>query len=56
MLKKLNFETDNKEFIAYPWPDYKKYMSEDWFLDECYYCADKDVYFIPEERCNENLE
>lgn len=38
------------EYILFPWPDYQEYMEEEWFRDECYYCADKDVYFIPKER------
>jgi len=51
MPKKSNFDIDGKEYIAHPWPEYQEYMGEDWFHDECYYCADSDVYFIPKERC-----
>jgi hypothetical protein len=51
MPKKSNFEIDGQEFIAYPFPEYQEYMGEEWFRDECYYCADCDIYFIPKERC-----
>lgn len=40
------------EYIAYPWPEYQEYMGEEWFRKECYYCADKDIYFIPINRVN----
>lgn len=43
--------SNSSKYIAHPWPEYKEYMGEDWFLDECYYCSKYDVYFIPEERC-----
>ena len=39
-----------KEYVAYPWPDYQEYMDKDWFRDESYYDADKDTYLIPKER------
>ena len=42
------------KYIAYPWPEYQEYMGEEWFREECYYCADKDVYFIPVNRVNES--
>lgn len=37
-------------YVALPWPDYQKYMGEDWFLEESYYDANKDVRLIPKER------
>ena len=40
------------KYVAYPWPEYQEYMGEEWFREECYYCADKDVYFIPINRVN----
>lgn len=43
-------------YIAHPWPDYQEYMGEEWFRDECYYCADKDVYFIPKERVDASIQ
>lgn len=42
------------KYVAYPWPEYQEYMGEEWFREECYYCADKDVYFIPVNRVNES--
>lgn len=44
------------EYIAYHWPEYQEYMGEEWFRKECYYCADKDVYFIPINRVNTKEE
>lgn len=40
------------KYIAYTWPEYQEYMGEEWFREECYYCADKDIYFIPINRVN----
>lgn len=37
-------------YVALPWPEYQDYMTEDWFLEESYYDADKDVRLIPKER------
>lgn len=45
-----------KEYIAYSWPDYQEYMDKDWFRDESYYDADKDVYLIPKERVNASIQ
>lgn len=52
MCKKRNLDITPTKYIAHPWPEYQEYMGEEWFREECYYCADKDIYFIPEERCN----
>lgn len=42
---------DNRRYyVALPWPEYKEYMAEDWFLTESYYDSRKDVYLIPKER------
>ena len=41
---------NSDDYVAHPWPEYQDYMGEDWFLKECYYCSDKDVYFIPKNR------
>ena len=42
-------------YVALPWPEYQDYMAEDWFLEESYYDADKDVRLIPKERYNESI-
>ena len=39
-----------KNYVAIPWPEYQDYMAEDWFLEESYYDANKDVRLIPKER------
>ncbi len=44
-----------KTYVALPWPDYQKYMAEDWFLEESYYDVDKDVRLIPKERYDESI-
>ena len=41
-----------KNYVAIPWPEYQDYMAEDWFLEESYYDANKDVRLIPKERYN----
>lgn len=42
---------DNRRYyVALPWPEYQDYMAENWFLEESYYDAKKDVYLIPKER------
>ena len=38
------------KYVACTWPEYQEYMDKDWFLEECFYCAYKDTYFIPENR------
>lgn len=42
-------------YVALPWPEYQDYMAEDWFLEESYYDADKDVRLIPKERYNGSI-
>jgi len=42
-------------YVALPWPEYQYYMAEDWFLEESYYDADKDVRLIPKERYNGSI-
>lgn len=39
-----------EHYIAESWPDYQIYMEEEWFREETFYDADKDVYFIPVSR------
>lgn len=38
------------KYIAFTWPEYHKYMGENWFREECYFDPTKDTYLIPENR------
>lgn len=37
------------KYYLVKFPDIKKYLNEDWFLKESYFCAGNDVWFIPEK-------
>ena len=41
------------KYIAVSWPDYQDFMEYPGFREECYYCADHNIYFIPESMFNE---
>ena len=47
------------KYIAVEWPEYQIFMEHPQFREECYFCPDVDLYFIPEDLYNEvisNLE
>ena len=44
-----------KNYVAIPWPEYQDYMAEDWFREESYYDANKDIYLIPKNRYYERI-
>ena len=35
-----------KNYVAIPWPEYQDYMAEDWFREESYYDANKDIFYV----------
>lgn len=41
------------KYIAVEWPEYQIFMEHPRFREECYYCPDSSVYFIPEDLYNE---
>ena len=41
------------KYIAVEWPEYQTFMEHPRFREECYYCADANTYFIPEDLYNE---
>lgn len=41
------------KYICVEWPEYQIFMEHPRFEDECYYCPDSSVYFIPEDLYNE---
>lgn len=47
------------KYIAEEWPEYQIFMEHPLFREECYFCQDANLYFIPEDLYNEvisNLE
>lgn len=42
-----------KKYINVEWPEYQFFMDHPRFRDECYYCSDSNVYFVPEDLYNE---
>ena len=49
---KLNYAKMIK-YIAVEWPEYQIFMEHPQFREECYFCLDADIYFIPENLYNE---
>lgn len=41
------------KYIAVRWPEYQIFMEHSRFEEECYFCLDADIYFIPENLYNE---
>lgn len=41
------------KYICVEWPEYQIFMEHPRFEDNCYYCPDSSVYFIPEDLYNE---
>ena len=44
------------KYICVEWPEYQIFMEHPRFRDECYYCPDSSVYFIPEDLYDEVME
>lgn len=44
------------KYICVEWPEYQIFMEHPRFEDECYYCPDSSVYFIPEDLYDEVME
>ena len=42
-----------KKYINVDWPEYQLFMDHSRFRDECYYCSDSNVYFVPEDLYDE---
>lgn len=41
------------KYVAIEWPKYQIFMEHPRFREECYYCSDDNIYFIPEDLYNE---
>lgn len=41
------------KYISVEWPEYQYFMGHPRFRDECYYCPDASIYFIPEDLYEE---
>lgn len=41
------------KYICVEWPEYQFFMDHQRFRDECYYCPDANVYFVPEDLYDE---
>lgn len=44
------------KYIYVEWPEYQIFMEHPRFEDDCYYCPDSSVYFIPEDLYDEVME
>lgn len=44
------------KYVYVEWPEYQIFMEHPRFEDECYYCPDSSVYFIPEDLYDEVME
>lgn len=40
------------KYIKVDWPEYQGYMEHPKFREECFFCADDNSYFIPEDIYN----
>lgn len=41
------------KYICVEWPEYQFFIEHPRFEEDCYYCSDENVYFIPEDLYNE---
>lgn len=41
------------KYICVEWPEYQIFMGHSRFREDCYYCPDSSVYFIPEDLYEE---
>lgn len=37
------------KYFAVEWPEYQLFMDYPKFREECFYCSDSNIYFIPED-------
>lgn len=44
---------DMIKYISVEWPEYQIFMEHPRFREECYYCPDSSIYFIPEDLYDE---
>ena len=44
------------KYIAVEWPEYQGFMEHPRFEEECYFCPDSNVYFIPEDMFYEGFD
>lgn len=44
------------KYVCVEWPEYQIFMEHPRFEDDCYYCPDSSVYFIPEDLYDEVME
>lgn len=44
------------KYIYVEWPEYQIFMEHPRFEDDCYYCPDSSVYFIPEDLYSEVMK
>lgn len=41
------------KYIAVEWPEYQIFMEHPRFREDCYFCPDASIYFIPEDLYDE---
>lgn len=41
------------KYISVEWPEYQHFMEHPMFEEECYFCSDANVYFVPEDLYDE---
>lgn len=41
------------KYICVEWPEYQIFMEHPRFEEDCYYCPDSSVYFVPDDLYNE---
>lgn len=44
------------KYICVEWPEYQIFMEHPRFEEDCYYCPDSSVYFVPEDLYNEVMD
>lgn len=44
------------KYIKEDWPEYQEFMERPDFRERCFYCADDNSYFIPENLYDEVME
>lgn len=41
-----------EKYVLVEWPEYQHFMEFPDFKERCYYCADENVYFVPQSMYN----
>lgn len=41
-----------EKYILVEWPDYQYFMEMPDFKERCFFCADENIYFVPQSMYN----